>query len=242
MTKSYDFLKPIGEKSTVDQIIDSIIEAIVTKKLTRGSKIPTEVELCKLFNVGRNSVREAVKVLVSLGILEIRRSDGTYVVDKYSKNTFNPLLYSLVLEDDHSLSLLELREVLDYGSAILAIKKADESDRARIKAACDRLVEFLKTDFDDMKELLQLDINFHRMIDEASHNPLILRLNSIIAEMSSASRLKTLLHVIKINDVQFLIDSHIKITDAIINKKENVIHENIQFSNKYWSEILEGGS
>ena len=66
-------------KSVVDQVMDGIISQIIDGTLHPGDKLPTEMELCKQFGAGRNSVREAVKKLQAYGILYIKRADGTFV-------------------------------------------------------------------------------------------------------------------------------------------------------------------
>ena len=70
------FLKPISTKSVVQQVIDRLTDAMLHKELRPGDKIPTEMELSESFGIGRNSVREAIKILVSYGVLEIRRPEG----------------------------------------------------------------------------------------------------------------------------------------------------------------------
>ena len=74
-------LKRIKSESVVQQIIDSLVEAMIRKELRPGDQIPTEMELAESLGVGRNSVREAIKILVYFGVLEIRRAEGTYVCE-----------------------------------------------------------------------------------------------------------------------------------------------------------------
>ncbi len=62
----------LANKSVVERITDQITNAIINGELKPGDKIPTEVELCESFGVGRNSVREAIKVLEAYGVLEIK--------------------------------------------------------------------------------------------------------------------------------------------------------------------------
>lgn len=76
--------KEIGTKSVVEQIVDSIVNAIIEGELKPGDKIPTETELCNSMNVGRNSVREAIKILVAYGVLIIKRAEGTFVTKGYN--------------------------------------------------------------------------------------------------------------------------------------------------------------
>ena len=77
--------KKIKNKSVVQTVVDSITKAIITGDLKPGDKIPTEMELAESFGVGRNSIREAIKILVYYGVLEIRRAEGTFVCDGFNK-------------------------------------------------------------------------------------------------------------------------------------------------------------
>lgn len=72
-------LKPIGQQPVVWNVIDQLTQAMTMGKLRPGDKIPTETELSESLQVSRNSVREAVKILVAYGILEIRRAEGTFI-------------------------------------------------------------------------------------------------------------------------------------------------------------------
>ena len=72
-------------KSVVDQVLDGIISQIIGGTLRPGDKLPTEMELCKQFGAGRNSVREAVKKLQAYGILYIKLAEGTFVSESYNQ-------------------------------------------------------------------------------------------------------------------------------------------------------------
>ena len=74
----------------VQIVIDRISGAIIDGELRPGDKIPTEPELSAMFNVGRNTVREAIRILVAYGVLEIRRAEGTFVCDGFSPQIINP--------------------------------------------------------------------------------------------------------------------------------------------------------
>lgn len=80
-----EYLKKINRSSVVQRVIDRLTEAIVSGELKPGDRIPTEMELAEQMGVARNSIREAVKILVYIGVLEIRRADGTFVCDGFSE-------------------------------------------------------------------------------------------------------------------------------------------------------------
>jgi DNA-binding FadR family transcriptional regulator len=238
-----EYFRNIGGRSTVEQVVDIIVQSITQKHWKPGTKIPTEVEMREALGVSRNSVREAVKSLVSLGLLEIRRSDGTYVVDKVSDKMLNPLVYSLVLEDDDSRSLREVRALLEVGISHLAIKKATREDHETIETAYLSLKQVIEARPANILGILEADIVFHNAVCEATHNPLVKRINTVIAHLSRPSRIKATTKIIECNDADFLIQSHRQITDMILNRNESVLQEVIDYSYKYWeSALAETGS
>ena len=95
-------------KSVVDQVMDGIISQIIDGTLHPGDKLPTEMELCKQFGAGRNSVREAVKKLQAYGILYIKRADGTFVSENYNQKMLDPMLYSIILQKNSWQEFVEI--------------------------------------------------------------------------------------------------------------------------------------
>ena len=94
------YLAPVSSKSVVQIIIDRLTGAIIEGELKPGDKIPTEPELAEELQVGRNSVREAIRILVAYGVLEIRRPEGTFVCNGFSTQIINPMIYQVILEAD----------------------------------------------------------------------------------------------------------------------------------------------
>ena len=99
-------LKRVKNPSVVQQVIDSLTEAMIQKELRPGDKIPTETELSESLGVARNSVREAIKILVFLGVLEIRRPEGTFVCNGFSESMINPMIYGIILNQGDSYDSL----------------------------------------------------------------------------------------------------------------------------------------
>ena len=95
------FLKePVGGKSVVGKIVDNITNAIINGELKPGDKIPTEGELSEAMGVGRNSVREAIKILEAYGVVHIKRAEGTFVSQEYDSKMLYPILYGIILQKD----------------------------------------------------------------------------------------------------------------------------------------------
>ena len=110
-------------------MIDSLTEAMIQKELRPGDKIPTENELSESLGVARNSVREAIKILGFLGVLEIRRPEGTFGCNGFSESMINPMIYGIILNQGDSYdSLMELREMTEAGVLRLAMEKQTKED------------------------------------------------------------------------------------------------------------------
>ena len=113
----------LGEK-TAEKLLDMIHE----RGYTAGDKLPTEMELCQLLGAGRNTVREALRILVSRNIVTIRQGAGTFISEKNGIPD-DPLGFAM-MEDRRKLTrdLLQIRVMLEPPIAALAAQNADEED------------------------------------------------------------------------------------------------------------------
>ena len=121
----YQFEKA-DKKLLGEQIEEELMNYILQEPVEIGQKIPNEFELAEKFGVGRSTVREAVKGLVSKGILEVRRGSGTFVISTCSPEE-DPLGLSK-LQDKFKLALelFEVRLMLEPDIAAQAAENADE--------------------------------------------------------------------------------------------------------------------
>ena len=109
MEKTSFLKEPVGGQSVVNKIVDNITNAIINGELNPGDKIPTEAELSESMGAGRNSVREAIKVLEAYGVVHIKRAEGTFVSQEYDSRMIYPVLYGIILQKDSTSQIVELR-------------------------------------------------------------------------------------------------------------------------------------
>ena len=193
-------------KSLGAQTEDELMKYILQEPIKPGQKIPNEFELAEKFGVGRSTVREAVKGLVSRGILEVRRGSGTYVINTNSLAE-DPLGFGKI-EDKYELALqlFEVRLMIEPEIASIACKNASEEDLLQLKKLCDETEELYLGGHNHIKK----DIEFHNAIAMSSKNVVIPRLipvnNSSIPllDESSGNRLHA-----------ETIETHREIADAI---------------------------
>ena len=128
----YQFEK-MDRKLLGSQVEDALFAYILNEPVEVGQKIPNEFELAEQFGVGRSTIREAVKGLVSRGILEVRRGSGTYVVSTSSLEE-DPLGLSK-FQDKYKLALelFDVRLMLEPEIAALACEYASDEEREQLK-------------------------------------------------------------------------------------------------------------
>jgi DNA-binding FadR family transcriptional regulator len=149
-----------------EQIAEKICRLIHERRLSQGEKLPSEPELAQLFHVGRGTIREAVKLLISRNILEIHRGKGTFVCEKpgivedpfgftYAENKIQ------LVED-----LITMRYILEPEIAFIAASNAGKDEIERMKAIVLNIDALARDNADYSAE----DISFHTLIAESSRN------------------------------------------------------------------------
>lgn len=238
MENNQEFLRPIDNVSIVQQVIDRLTLAMINKELRPGDKIPAETALSLSFGVGRNSIREAIKILVSFGVLEIRRPEGTFVTKGFSDKMIDPLLYGIILDEDEESvdSLKELREWIDVGILRQAILRAQKEEIAALQEE----MNFLKTAVleKNVKKIYDADNLFHEKLAEITHNSLFSKIANLVRLLTSEMRMQTIDHMVKIQKEQRMISVHQDMLDAIENKDSTQVDEIISKSYLYAEGVL----
>ncbi len=156
--------------SSVDYIVNSIKELLLTKKVLPGDRLPPEMELARMLSVSRGSVREAMKILSALGIIEIKRGDGTYVSNRGGEVLFDPLLFNLIVSQPSFDELKELRLILEVNVIRLVIRNAGEEDIRELRNCYAKMNELKNKEKQEYDELLAYDLEFHNILGRASKN------------------------------------------------------------------------
>lgn len=197
---------PIARQSLVEATIDAIRELIENRVWKVGECIPREAELVEQFQVGRNTVREAIRVLSHSGMLEVRQGDGTYVRRELDPaETVNKLNRSGLR--DH----IELQCVLEAEAARFAARRRTLKDIAALKKAVDGRGEYSADG--EIDEFLERDRNFHLAIAAASHNE---ALQALYAYFSSSihSHTKSIFTDAELPEPSLA--DHVAVLDAIV--------------------------
>ena len=163
-------------KPLAEQTAEHIIKYIMERELSDGDKLPNEFELAQSIGVGRSTVREAMKILVSRNVVEIRRGAGTFVAEQMGVAE-DPLGLAFVRDKTSlAMDLLDVRLMLEPEIARMAAKNATKEDAASLERQCRKVEEIIASGENHMQE----DIVFHIMIAAFSGYVVVVKLVPVI--------------------------------------------------------------
>ncbi|MFD9129291.1 FadR/GntR family transcriptional regulator [Kitasatospora sp. NPDC059571] len=168
-----DGLHAAGRRSLVDDTIAQLRERLGSGAWAVGERIPTEHELAERLGVGRNTVREAVRVLVHAGMLVTRQGEGTFV-----RSTSDPAALLRGVQRSDVRDVLEVRAALEAEAARLAAARHTPEDIARMRAALAREAAVLAAHPEraGREATVEHDLEFHTAVVDAAHNPALAEL------------------------------------------------------------------
>jgi GntR family transcriptional regulator, transcriptional repressor for pyruvate dehydrogenase complex len=209
-------LKPIKPKKISDQVFEQIRELIFKGEFKPGKQILPERDLAATMQVSRTSVRNAINKLVTIGLLEHRQGQGTFVSSPDSRRG-NPLAVVMATEDATLDDLFEVRLGLECTAAELAALRATEQDILSIEKSLNEMKEdFATTDI----IRTETDAAFHMAVAIATKNPVLIYLMRNFYDFLFLGIKKNLLHMYENKEsLQEVIAYHTTIFEHIKNRK-----------------------
>jgi len=208
--------KPIKRTSLSSEIVEQIIDLISRAELKPGEQLPSERELCKIFGVGRTSIREAIRSLTTMGVLDGRVGRGTFVCNN-SNYLERTLQWGFLLDQNSIQDLVETRLMLECETARLAADRATTGELEEIEKAYGEMVAA----GDDTDQFLQADLRFHLLIGKATQNSILNRLLGM-TRSSLQEWIRAALHKPSPTEtrkrVSLTLRQHCEILDALKNR------------------------
>jgi DNA-binding FadR family transcriptional regulator len=181
-----------GSRSQTDVVIDGVKQLIVSGQLRAGDRLPIEKDLAAQLGVSRGSLREGVRALALLGVLETRQGDGTYVTTLDPGRLLSPVGFLAELPDPaNSAHLLGVRRVLEAESAYLAARVVTDDQLAEMEevlGGVDPLLEAPHGEI-DLERFIDADTAFHRLVAQASRNPALAALIDNLVGRTTRTRM-----------------------------------------------------
>jgi GntR family transcriptional repressor for pyruvate dehydrogenase complex len=158
--------QPIKPKKVSTQIADQIRSSILSGEFAPGDKLPPERELAEMFGVSRPSVREALNVLASSGLVMSYQGGGTVVLSLVDTSGTNSLSELIRVQQDRALDVIEVRKCMESWTAYYAAERALPEDIRRLE----EIITGMERNLDGLLPSEDLDANFHIVVARATHN------------------------------------------------------------------------
>lgn len=212
------------KKGNISQLVNRLTmyfaDEILEGRLKRGDQIESDRELAKKLNVGRSAVREALKVLDVLGMIDIRLGQGTYITSRETNFFSVPLSWSLFLDGAQVKSILQVRGALELRAVQLAAQCEDKNKLDKLTDIYYRMQKTFQESKDSdnlqhaLQETLDADIEFHTCIAECSGNPIIL---SMLTTIRNFLKKVSGTGMVDAEQLQAVVEEHQKLYGAIIS-------------------------
>ncbi len=169
-------LRAIEKTNVYEETVRQLRASVEDGTWPPGSRLPSERDLAQMLNVGRTSVREALRMLQALDLVEIRPGEGTFVKAKAAPLAEEKL--RALLQDKEVAQLYEVRELLELQTAALAVERATTEDIAAMESAVNRMADALKAGRTSIDE----DIEFHLALAGAADNQVLSQILEMLCD------------------------------------------------------------
>jgi GntR family transcriptional repressor for pyruvate dehydrogenase complex len=202
-------LEPLPRATLSEQVAKRLAARIAAGDWQPGEKLPSEAVLCKAFNVGRSSLREALTSLSFIGLIRVRPGGGSYVAEQPSAYLTSSWLKSGRLADEKTLrEFVEARLFLETEVAGLCAERITPEELDEMEL----LVEQMKTSVHDSIEFSRLDMSFHLCVGIAAKNEV---LNSILSDIREQSMELITKSLLLEEGMENALQGHIKVFEAV---------------------------
>lgn len=176
--------KQIRRRKIYEEVAEQIQDLIRDGSLKPGDRLASVRELAEQFEVGRSAVREALSALRAMGLLEMRQGEGTFVRSFDARSLSGPIASAVLMNQKQILELVEVRKVVETGTAGICAERRDEKDLSEMKTALTTMEACLG----DSEELAkQADLRFHFAIARGTKNGLLMDMMNRISDVMKES-------------------------------------------------------
>lgn len=198
----------IEQQTLPDKIADRILSMIQKRQLKPGDRLPPERELAKMMGVSRPVLREALRALSMMKVVENRRRAGTYITSLEPEMLVDHLELIFSLDDSTYLDLLKARKVIEPSLTEMAARNLTDE----ISDQLDRILITTSEAINDEEAFMRADLDLHRLICQTANNLVISRFMASITKLGILSRRRT----VKLPEVrEETLADHRKIVDAL---------------------------
>lgn len=233
-------MRKIKTKKVYEAVADAIIEMLKKGELKPGDRLDSVEKLADRFGVGRSAVREALSGLRTMGLVETRQGEGTFI-KSFDPSKFKlPVTIGFLMKQDDVRELYEVRKILEVGAARLAAQNYEEEDLLEIEKA----IILMENAKGNEKLAESADIDFHLAIARATHNQLLINLmNSVSDLVTETIRETRRVLIYSEKRSKQLLEEHQKIYEGIkkrdVTIAENAMYEHLKITQNLLFKIID---
>jgi GntR family transcriptional repressor for pyruvate dehydrogenase complex len=229
---------PIATKKIYQSIIEQFVNMLKDEKLKVGEKLPSERDLAEKFRVSRPSVREALRAMEMIGLIEIRPGDGVVVTDINIAPFMNAISPLLTKRKNFELELLELRRMFEVRAAELASESITKSKEKQLYVPLNKMKTALENG--DKESGAEGDIEFHETIFLITDNYVLEKAAECVVTILEISvKFARSLMLENKQNAQMLLHQHERIFNAIVRGKPQIarkaMEEHLDFVVEFYS-------
>lgn len=211
---------PIKTPKVYDQVIEQIKNKIKSGEIKKGDKLLSEREMAESLSVSRTSVREALRALEVIGLVESRQGAGNYIRTNFDNSLFEPLSIMFMLQESSIQEMYDLRESLELQCSKLSAKNIEDNELELLSAILDRMYIA-----ENEKESLELDIKFHYLIAKTSRNVLLINVLEVISQLMDEFIKKSRMQILhEGNTRENLLEIHENLVRALKCRDESKVY------------------
>ncbi|MDP9849292.1 FadR/GntR family transcriptional regulator [Streptosporangium lutulentum] len=171
--------------AVTDAAIDKIKQMILSGELAPGSRLPKEADLAERLGLSRNSLREAVRALALINVLDVRQGDGTYVTSLEPRLLLDAMSFVVDFhQDDTVLQFFQVRRILEPAATAMAATRMSETEITELR----KILDALPVD-PSVEQLVANDLRFHQLIAEGSGNAVLCSLIESLSGPTTRARI-----------------------------------------------------
>ena len=218
-------IKPIRKETLPEKIISEIKSLIESGQVAHGTRLPSEREFSRMLGVSRPSLREALKVLSVLGIIEHRHGEGTFLTEDRDNWPIEPFSVFFSIKKGALIDIYEARQGLEVKAAALAAERRTKEDLQKMTRAINKM----KQSVGEVAMFLAHDLEFHRSLVSSTKNPVLIDLLEKIYKIHFETR--DLLYATADNyevNTQSDLEKHVQLLTHIAEGNAAAASQNIQ--------------
>lgn len=176
-------IEPVRRVNLASQVMDSVKNYITRNDLRPGDRLPREKDLTARLGVSRNILREALKALEAVGVIEIKVGDGMYVSDFDYSTMVSHISFALARKHQEMGHFIQARLVIELGALDLVMENLDDTSMRRLEQSA-AAIEAAGS----LEETVELDLQFHKDVLSVARNPILMEFGSFLGQFFAEAK------------------------------------------------------